>query len=140
MGPQTISFKDFVSEAWKRQWNASKHYVSPLSENVEIGWRVYSDLSAVKWNPSFNTVQRDQTVEEEKLFYLDNEPIDIHGAIEVTMLPSKVRMFCSEALHVPLSNLDNVQSDVNKKWWQRKTNRQSKTSFVASENMHALKQ
>ena len=136
LGPQTISFKDFVSEAWKRQWNASKHFVPPINENTETDWKVYSDLSAVKWNPSFSTMH--DSVQEDKLFYVDNEAIDIHGAIEVTMLPSKVRMFCSEALHAPPDKLDNVQTDLNKKWWQRKTNMQSKT-FAASESMSALK-
>ena len=141
VGPQDIGFQDFVSEAWKRQWNASNHFASPVSETSETGWKSYSELLAVKWNiPS--TIQQDQGKDlEEKMFYLDNEAIEIQGGMEVIMLPNKIRMFCAEALHIPqMSSVDNAQGDFHKKWWQRKTNMPSKTSFTAPDNLATLKQ
>ena len=141
LGPETIGFQDFVSEAWKRQWNASNHFVSPMSETGEERWRIYSDLLAVKWNPSSAIQQNKSDDAEEKLFYLDNEPIEINGGMEITMLPNKIRMFCAEALHIPqISNIDNAQSDFHKKWWQRKSNMATKTSFAAPDNLATLKQ
>lgn len=139
LGPNTIGFKDFVSEAWKRQWHGSNHFVSPLCGNGETGWRSYPELLAVRWNPSINLQDQGGDLEE-KLFYLDNEPIEIRGGMEITMLPDKIKMFCAEALHIPqINSADIVQGDLHKKWWQRKSNIQSKNSFVTPDNLSKLK-
>ena len=78
---------------------------------------------------------------EQTLFYLDDEPIEIHGGMEVTMLQNKIRMFCAEALHIPRAiTSDNPQGGSQKKWWQRKSHVQSKASFSGSDNLNVLKQ
>ena len=123
LGPEQIGFQDFINEAWKRQWYYSNHFVSPAND----GWKSYSDLLAVKWQPPFKIDKEAEINHGQKLFYLDDEPIEIHGGMEVTMLPNKIKMFCAEPLHIPqVLARDTMQGDAQKRWWQRKSNIQSK--------------
>lgn len=135
LGPEHIGFQDFIDEAWKRQWNYNNHFVSPAND----AWKSFSDLLAVKWQPPYK-IENEAEANELKLFYLDDEPIEIHGGMEVTMLPNKIKMFCAEGLHIQqVIASNNMQGDAQKRWWQRKSHIQSKT-FSASDNINALKQ
>ena len=129
IGPELIGFKNFVTEGWKRQWNIASHFVSPTNEDKDNSWKSFSDLTSVRWNLPSRAIKNEGNLED-KVFYLDNEPIEIHGGMEVKLLPNKVRMFCAESLHIPHFSTDISQSELQKKWWQRKRGIQSKTSFA----------
>jgi len=90
--PEQLAMSDFVSEGWSRTYN--KRQLPPAE------WLFRSGLESVRWNPDFSN-DDDTSPEDEKFFYLDNEPIEIRGSIQITRLAEKLRMFCSESQHTP---------------------------------------
>lgn len=139
IGPQEMIFTDFVREGCRRQLNNSTHFVPPTQGHGDNGWRSYSDLLAVKWNLPSASQETEGSNLDDKSFYLDNETIEMHGGFEVTMLTDKLKMFCTEALHIPYTFIDGTQDNSQKKWWQRKSNIQSKSSFVSTDNLNVIK-
>ena len=125
LGPENTGLQEFLAQAWRRQWNNTPQFQA--SSNIEVDkerWRIFPGLLSTKWKPT-STDSNENTSSEEKYFYLDGEPIEFHGGMEVTMLPNKLRMFCADSLHVPFIPINYIQSDNQKKWWQRKSNIQS---------------
>ena len=131
LGPQDIGIQNFLSQAWKRQWNNSTNFqASENLENESEGWQIFSDLLGVKWIPAMNNQDNDAKNGDEKFFYLDGEPIELHGGMQVTLLPNQLRMFCTDSLHIPHVTMSHdFQTDFQKKWWQRKSHIQSKPSL-----------
>ena len=128
LGPRDNGIQSFITQAWRRQWNNTMYYQpSKTKESDNEGWRIFPELSSLKWSPSETDLSNDNSGDV-KYFYVDGESIELHGGMQVTMLPSHLRMFCTDSLHIPLAPINyDVQSDLQKKWWQRKSNIQSKT-------------
>merc|ERR1712226_94057 len=122
LGPQDIGIQNFLSQAWKRQWNNSTNLqASENLENESEGWQIFSDLLGVKWIPAMNNQDNDAKNGDEKFFYLDGGPIELHGGMQVSLLPNQLRMFCTDSLHIPPVPMSHdFHTDFQKKWWQRK--------------------
>merc|ERR1712029_266682 len=88
MPPNQLEMADFVAEGWSREFNQRPY---PTEE-----WRVTEGAKGLMWTPQF-----DHSEEDEKVFYLDNEQVEIRGPVRVTHLPERLRMFCCEGQHQP---------------------------------------
>lgn len=109
MAPDEVEFQDFIQEGWKRERN-SQH-------QTPAEWQKEEDCSAIRWYPD-ESIQGKET--EEKYFFLDNEGVEIKGALEVSVIPDKMVVFCSKENQ----RAWNKEKDTHdKKWWQRNVNR-----------------
>jgi len=89
MPPGLLSLTDFVSEGWSREFNQR---LLPPSE-----WKVAGAVQSLKWSPTFDFSDE----ETERMFYLDNEQVEIEGAVQVTCLPDRIKMFCCDSQNRP---------------------------------------
>jgi len=97
VSPELLKVGDFVGEGWSREY-AKRQLPLPA-------WRVRSGLESVRWVPEFSNDDNTAT-DDEKLFYLDNEGVEVRGPIQITHLADKIRMFCAESQHSPDSAQD----------------------------------
>jgi len=128
LGPQDIGIQQFLTEAWRRQWNKTMFFQpSSNKDSDNEGWHIFPELKSFKWTPERTNLDSSDSGDQ-KYFYLDGEKIELHGGMQVTMIPNQLTMFCTGSLHIPQVPINyDAPSDLSKKWWQRKSNIQSKT-------------
>ena len=90
MSPKLLEMQEFVAEGWSRQFNGRS---DPPDE-----WRGADGIESLEWTPHFG---RGQSEDEDKVFYLDNEQVEIQGPLQITHLPDRIRMFCCDSQHRP---------------------------------------
>ena len=100
MPPKLLEMKEFVGEGWSRQFNGRSE---PPPE-----WKVAEGVECLKWTPKFFDLSSqsqqqsgDDNDESEKVFYLDNEQVEIQGPLLITHLPDRIKMFCCDSQHRP---------------------------------------
>ena len=86
--PKLLELTEFVAEGWSREFNRRP---DPPED-----WKVAEGAEGLQWTPTFENSE-----EDEKVFYLDNEQVEISGPVKITHLPDRIRMFCSEDQHRP---------------------------------------
>lgn len=123
LGPEELGFSDFVGEGWRRERGESSplHCTSrqkaedSLEGQEDQAWRRIKTQS-LRLFPGFEKTEE----EKERYFYLDRESVEVKGPIELTLLPKKLVMFCSQACQAEvLPDDESLSSRLNQKWWQK---------------------
>lgn len=112
LGPDEVSFSEFVRLGWRRE------NVRPGACGVaaagEEGWTSKS-APALRFRPSQYFDSR------EDVFHLDGEEIDIRGPVEISLLPERIVMFCGAEAQRLVESSDESHAVDTRKWWQRST-------------------
>jgi acylglycerol kinase len=103
LGPDELSFSDYVQEGWHREQS--------VEQKVPTEW-FKQEAPAILWHPD-SSLDSEEDINE-RFFYLDNESVDIKGPLEISLIPDKVVLFCSETARKDLKAEKSEQ-----KWWQR---------------------
>jgi hypothetical protein len=119
LGPKELTFSEFASEGWARETGRSDG--GALADK----W-TWLNASALRLKP-------DKQLEDAgRCFSLDDESVELKGPLQITLLPNKVVMFCSESLQKEVQRSEEP-SKGDKKWWQSRGKGIS-TSHLSSVN------
>ncbi len=123
LGPDGVGFSDFVGEGWRREKGRSARWDS---EKEEKGWRRFT-AQALRVKPREDFGREG---EGETYFYLDRENVEMRGDVELTLLPERLVMFCSEVVTAAVKEEEEKEEEErkNKKWWQQGATRQTKAA------------
>ena len=108
LGPNEMSFSDFVREGYRRETEAER------PEDEDNPWQV-REATTLRLYPDPELYQ-----DKEKHFYLDRENIEVRGPLEISLLPDRITMFCSEGAVRPLPREEEARPATNAttgKWW-----------------------
>lgn len=111
LGPDELSLSDFVTEGIRRERNF-------VDYEIAEEW-LKSEADAFLWHPHATL---NNSEESEKLFYLDNEGVDIRGPLLISVIPRKLIMFCEESVRQNMLGYGGENEEAKKKWWQRGSN------------------
>lgn len=104
VGPEEMQFTDFATEGWNRELETAEK---------NPAWQCHKS-KAFRFKPDESYFSG-----KEHFFNLDNEPIEVMGPIEVTLLQDKILMFCPKETYVPANLQSETPRDADRKWWQR---------------------
>lgn len=106
LGPESMTFSEFVSEGYARE-KGSK----PKEEVDSPFVHKKADRIRLNFQPEFGQGR-------EYFFNLDNEEVEMHGDLEISLLADKFVMFCGAEAQLDLkANTDSSKG----KWWQQRT-------------------
>jgi len=127
LGPNELSFMDYVREGWRRE------QVEDSMDSVPKDWLKTGDSDTFLWHPHESLTSQED--DQERFLFMDSESIDIQGPIQVSMLPDKIVMFCSPSITKEVKS--TTSSVISKKWWLNSNNSDSNRKSVVS-NMPKL--
>jgi len=107
LGPNELSFIDYVKEGWRRE------QLQDSSNLVPKEWLKTENSDTFLWHPNESLKSQD---DQERFLFMDSESIDIQGSIQVSILPEKIIMFCSPSVSKELKSTSS-NSVISKKWW-----------------------